>query len=118
MYNRLVPRNGESAVLTAATRVSHSLFLFCFLVLVLYLLGNFQEFLDDSQLLLLGIVRVAALVGTLLGGYCMAFRVWLAVRGTPSRGWSLAVDAVVFVINAAVLAGVQMLFAWLQISAA
>lgn len=38
-------------------------------VLGLYLLGNYQEFLDDTQTLLLGILRVAGLLCALTGAY-------------------------------------------------
>jgi hypothetical protein len=69
------------------TRVYRSLFLFCVLVLVLYGLGNVQEFLDGNQLMLLA-------------------------------GRSLALDALLFAANAALLVGVEMILAWLQVPAA
>lgn len=101
-------------MLEAASRVYRSLFLFCVLVLVLYLLGNFQEFLDDNQLMLLRVVRVSTIAGALLGAYCLGLRAWLAFRRSPAGGWALAADVVLLVANATLLAGVQMLFAWLQ----
>ena len=106
--------SGESVVLGVACRVYRSLFLFCALVLVLYLLGNFQEFLDDNQLMLLRVVRVCTIAGTLLGVYCLGLRAWLAIRRSPAGGWALAADIVLFAANATLLAGVQTLFAWLQ----
>ena len=103
MYNRGVSSNRDYVVLKATVRAYRSLFLFCALVLVLYLLGNFQEFLDENQLMLLGVVRAVSLAGTLLGGYCVAFRLWLAVRRSQSGGWPLALDAVLLAANVALL---------------
>lgn len=114
MYNRAMTGAGDSFVLKMAARLTRSLFLFCVLVLVLYLLGNFQEFLDDNQLMLLRVVRVASLVGALLGCYCLGFRAWLAIRGAPLRGVRLATDVLLLAANVVFLAGVEMLFAWLQ----
>ncbi len=104
----------DRVVLNATTMAYRSLFLFCLLVLVLYLLGNFQEFLDENQLMLLAVVRASSLAGTLLGGYCLGFRAWLAARRSPAGGWSLALDALLFAANVALLVGVEVLFAWLQ----
>jgi hypothetical protein len=100
------------------TRVYRSLFLFCVLVLVLYGLGNVQEFLDGNQLMLLAVVRGTSLAGTVLAGYCMGFRALLAVRRARHVGRSLALDALLFAANAALLVGVEMILAWLQVPAA
>lgn len=118
MYNRGVSSNRDYVVLKATVRAYRSLFLFCALVLVLYLLGNFQEFLDENQLMLLGVVRAVSLAGTLLGGYCVAFRLWLALRHSRSGGWPLALDVVLLASNAVLLVSVEMLLAWLQVAAA
>jgi hypothetical protein len=113
-----VSRPGESPVLTVACRLYRSLFLFCILVLVLYGLGNFQEFRDESQILLLRVVRVSALAGSLLGVWCLGFRAWLLARRRSKRGWPLLGDGLVFVVNLTLLAGVELLLAWLQIPGA
>ena len=113
-----VYRPGESPVLTVVSRLYRSLFLFCVLVLVLYWLGNFQEFQDDSQLLLLRVVRVSALIGSLLGAWCLGFRAWLLTRRTSKRGWPLVGDGLVFAANVALLEGIELLLAWLQIPGA
>ncbi len=113
-----VSRPAESPVLTVVGRLYRSLFLFCILALVLYWLGNFQEFQDESQLLLLRVVRVSALIGSILGAWCLGFRVWLLVRRASKRGWPLVGDGLVFVANVALVAGIQFLFAWLQIPGA
>ncbi len=109
-----VTRLGESPVLTVVSRLYRSLFLFCILVLVLYGLGNFQEFQDASQLLLLRVVQASALIGSLLGAWCLGYRVWLLARRAASRVWPLLGDGLLFLANAALLVGVDLLLAWLQ----
>ena len=105
-------------MLTAATRIFHSIMLFGGLVLVLYALGNYQEFLDESQVLLLRLSRTAALAGTILGAYCLGYRVLRLARRRASGFLPLAADALLLALSGALLAGVEMLFAWLQIPAA
>ncbi len=56
-------------------------FLLMLLVLGLFLLGNYQEFLDSSQNMLLGVLRTASLASALVGiYYFVALVVWMLRR--------------------------------------
>ncbi len=56
-------------------------FVCSFVVLGLYLLGNYQEFLDDTQTLLLRILRIVGLLCALTGGYyTVTLLMWMVRR--------------------------------------
>ena len=88
---------------------------FCFvlslLVLALYLLGNFQEFLDATQILLLTLLRLALLAGILsaLTYAAVSFAV-----GRP-RASRLILCFLSVAYNAALLLVTGFLSAWFQL---
>lgn len=60
------------------------LFLGMLLVLALFFLGNYQEFLDSSQNMLLVILRVTSLASAVVGFYYLiALVIWMAIRKHP-----------------------------------
>ncbi|RKX73188.1 MAG: hypothetical protein DRP87_19335 [Spirochaetes bacterium] len=56
------------------------LFFFNLLVLILFLLGNFQEFLDSTQVLLLEILKISALLFIIFIGYYACMILYFTVR--------------------------------------
>ena len=64
------------------------LFLFSIFVLALYFLGNYQEFLDSSQTLLLDLLKRTSLICALTSGYYLiGLIIWMIRRRhlTPFR---------------------------------
>jgi hypothetical protein len=113
VYTEVVSSPREPVVLAFVSRLNRSLFLFCLLVLVLYALGNYQEFLDADQVMLLGVVRSVTLVGSLLGVYTIAGRLLMAVRGSLRAG-AVVLDSLLLVVNVVLLVGVELLLAWVR----
>jgi hypothetical protein len=87
-------------------------FILSLLVFALYLLGNFQEFLDSSQLLLLAILRISLLSEMLssLDYFVMVFLLGRQ-RRYPAR---LVLCVLSFGFSASLLAAVGFLSAWFQ----
>ena len=88
---------------------------FCFLLsqlaLALYLLGNFQEFLDSTQVLLLTLLRLALLAG-ILSSLTYAVVSFAARRPRAGR---LILCFLSIVYNAALLLVTGFLSAWFQL---
>jgi hypothetical protein len=82
------------------------------LVFALYLLGNFQEFLDSSQLLLLSLLRISLLseILTSLAYFVMVFLLGRQ-RRYPARLLFCLLSAV---FSGALLLAVDFLSAWFQ----
>jgi hypothetical protein len=95
-----------------AGRAAVFFFVLSLLVLALYLLGNFQDFLDSSQLLLLSILRISLLaeILTALAYFLMIFLLgrW---RRYPGR---LVLCFLAAVFSTALLLAVSFLSAWFQ----
>lgn len=66
---------------SAVTRISIFLFFFSLLVLSLFLLGNFQSFLDSTQTMLLHIFESSSLLYVVSVIFFVIMRAVLAVRG-------------------------------------
>ncbi len=88
---------------------------FCFvlsqLALALYLLGNFQEFLDSTQVLLLALLRLTLIAGILAA---LVFAVVSIVVGRPRAG-RLILCFLSIVYSGALLLVTGFLSAWLQL---
>lgn len=82
--------------------ISAFLLLLSIIALFMYLLGNYQQFLPDSQLLLLGILRVAsALCAFATVYYAVALVIWMISRRHILVGRIIyAVVAVAFAVIA------------------
>lgn len=82
----MIRRHSHGTVFRVGIRVFESLTIFFLLnsavAFLLYLVGNYQEFLDSSQFLLLDVLRVSGLLCTLSGlYYFVSLLVWsLRVR--------------------------------------
>ncbi len=89
--------------------------MFCFLLslltLALYLLGNFQEFLDSTQVLLLILLRLALIAGILSA---LTYAVVSLVVGRPRAG-RLILCFLSVVYSAALLLVTGFLSAWFQL---
>lgn len=88
-------------------------FMFSVLLFLLYLLGNFQEFLDDTQLYLLGLLRVS-LLAELFAGLLYIISVFLLGRGRR-RAVRLVLCAFSMVFSYAMLVGLSFLSAWFRL---
>jgi hypothetical protein len=95
-----------------AGRAAVFFFVLSILVFALYLLGNFQEFLDSSQLLLLGLLRVSLLAEILAAlSYFVIVFLLGRQRRYPGR---LVLSLLSAVFSAALLVSVSYLSAWFQ----
>lgn len=51
-----------------------------FLSFLMYLLGNFQSFLENTQLLILNIVQISGIIGLVVSVYYLIFLVYWIIR--------------------------------------
>ena len=78
--------NPRTSVLFRTVRIvstSHIFFLFAILITAgLFVLGNFQEFLDESQLLLLQLLSACGILCAASGiWYIVSLSIWMIRRG-------------------------------------
>ena len=97
-------------MLAIVSDVHRGLFYFCMLVLGLYGIGNFQGFLDTTQLLLLRVTRAAALVGVVFGLYAVIGRLITQRRRVGALLWEI----LLLLANATIFLVLALLLSWLQ----
>lgn len=100
---------------SATARISVFLFFFSLLVLSLFLLGNFQNFLDSTQVILIHIFEGSSLLYVVTALYFVGLRIVMAIR----RRLRLAtLPVVVSFLGAVFLFAVYLFFgflvAWLK----
>jgi hypothetical protein len=88
-------------------------FILSVLLFLLYILGNFQEFLDATQLYLLGLLRVS-LLAELFAGLLYIISVFL-VRRERRRARRLVLCACSMVFSYVLLVGLSFLAAWFHL---
>ncbi|WP_455382112.1 hypothetical protein [Salinispira pacifica] len=85
------------------------LLLFLLFVLGLFLLGNYQEFLDSTQRFVLAVLRVVSLLCALVGlYYTVGLIVWMARRGRFMLGRTI-LGAAALIFGAGLSLGVNLL---------
>jgi hypothetical protein len=91
------------------------LFQFSLIVLGLYVLGNFQKFLDRSQNILLQTLIVSTLLGGILSFYWMVYQIftWFILRRFRIGKFFACVS--LFVFNMAILIIFKFFVSWFQI---
>ncbi len=92
----------------------HFLFAFSLFLLALYLLGNFQSFLDSTQIFILSVLEWTTIIGGILCLYRLGYQliswVWLK-RFKISR---LIAYVFILAINAGILITLKLLTAWFR----
>lgn len=98
---------------TAAGRAVVFLFMLSMLLFLLYLLGNFQEFLDSTQLFLLGLLR-STLLAELFAGLLYIIFVFLLGRARRTAA-GLVLCAFSMILSYVLLVGLSFLSAWFRL---
>jgi len=100
---------------SAAARITLFLFFFSLLVMSLFLLGNFQSFLDSTQTMLLAVFEGASLLYVVAALYWVIVQIVLAIRGVARLN---AVSLVLSILGIGFLLGAHLVFgfliAWLE----
>jgi len=94
-----------------AGRTAVLCFALSLLTLALYLLGNFQDYLDSTQVLLLALLRLALLAGILAA---LTFAAVSLALGRPKAG-RLILCFLLVVYSGALLLAAGFLSAWFQL---
>jgi len=91
------------------------LFQFSLIVLGLYVLGNFQNFLDLSQNILLQTLIISSLLGGILSLYLMLYQIasWFMVKRVHIMKFICSLLLLLF--NSAVLVLFKFFISWFQI---
>ena len=103
-----------SLIFVAAGRAVLFFFAISLLLLLLYALGNFQEFLDSTQTFLLQLLTGASLLEVLVASYYLAFLGFWAVKYRRRYLIRIILTVLALVLWCAVFLGVKFLSAWLS----
>lgn len=95
---------------SAAARITLFLFFFSLLVMSLFLLGNFQSFLDSTQTMLLAVFEGASLLYVVAALYWVIVQIVLAIRGVARLN---AVSLVLSILGIGFLLGAHLVFGFL-----
>jgi hypothetical protein len=86
--------------------------LFALLVLFLYIIGNYQEFLDSSQLLLLKILEVVSLFGAIIGMYYIFFLFFIALLEKKIFILRFILTFLSIIVSIFLFSGIKFLSSW------
>jgi len=110
----MVSESTDHWILWLTERTGRLLTLFSFILLGLYLLGNFQDFLEQNQRYLLRGLEYCCLVGGLAGLYSAVYHVGrIIARRKPALG-RLLVSLLMVVYDFGIYASLKLLTAWLR----
>ncbi len=90
-------------------------FLLSLLVLGTYLLGNFQDFLDGSQLFLLRGLEVTLLLEVVCGALYLGALLLQAAARRRFRVLRFSLAALALAVGSVLLLGLKFLSAWIQL---
>jgi hypothetical protein len=99
----------------AVERISRILILLSLLLLYLYIAGNFQQFLDSSQSLLLTGLEYTTLIGGLFTLYSLIYRIVAAFWQKRIYTGKLILNTVILAVNIALLLLIKLARPWFQV---
>ena len=104
----------RSLLLPFIEKCIHFLFAFSLFLLALYLLGNFQSFLDRSQTLILKTLEWATVIGGILCLYRLGYQMvsWIWLKSFKIS--KLIAYLSLLSINAGILLSLKLVTAWFR----
>ena len=91
------------------------LFFFSVILVGVYLLGNFQEFLDESQVMLLRGLEQATLLGALLSLYGIVIFFYSGLRWGRFQMGKILLYVLLFIIDGSLLVLTRFFSVWFRI---
>ena len=92
----------------------HFLVTFSLFLLGMYLLGNYQSFLDSSQAMILGALEICVLVGAILSCYRLLWQFFSWIWLRYFKITSLLLYSCIFAVNAAILIALKFITTWFK----
>ena len=89
-------------------------FITALLTLFLFAVGNFQSFLDSTQLLLLRILEITSLLCVLFGVYSFITYLWMRRRRRKVRRLGIVFSIASALVGAGLFAGISFIAAWIS----
>jgi hypothetical protein len=102
-------------IVSLIEKILFFLFQFSLILLVLYGLGNFQEFLDRSQDLILQALTINTILGAILSIYWILHHIFAWVLTRNFRLTRFMQVAILLLYNAALLVILKFFISWFQI---
>lgn len=99
---------------TVVFRVCVFLFMFSLIAFGLFLLGNLQEFLDSTQIMLIRIAGVSAFFFIVCGLYFLGIAVVLAVRGQRVGWYRVLLVVIGIALSTAIVLFSNFLQSWIE----
>jgi hypothetical protein len=96
-------------------KILNFLFVFSLFLLVLYILGNFQVFLDRTQKMLLKTLMVSTLMGGILSIYSLGYYFLLTIWIRKFIVGRFLLYLLIFIFNSTVLVLLKFFTSWFQI---
>ena len=94
------------------------LFIYSILLILLYLLGNYQFYLERTQYLLLSLLEITSLVGVILGFYCLLYNViffvLIKIYKLPAdkKVFRIIMNLIIIFISISIFILLKMLIVW------
>ncbi|MBN2535314.1 MAG: hypothetical protein JXB88_20710 [Spirochaetales bacterium] len=86
--------------------------LFSLLLLFLYIIGNYQEFLDSSQFLLLKLLEIISLFGAICGMYYIFFLFFIALLEKKILILRFILTILIIILCSILFTGIKFLSSW------
>jgi len=84
-------------------------------LLFLYFLGNFQNFLDSTQVFILQLLEYSVLIAGLLGAYNLAVLIIITMKKGQPNFFRFFLLIISIIINFTLFLSLKFLFSWLKL---
>ena len=99
-------------------RIVYFLFIYSILLILLYLLGNYQYFLEQTQYTFLKLLEITSLFGVILGFYCLSYNamffIVITIYKLPVKKniHKIAINLLMIFLNIIIFIFLKMLVVW------
>lgn len=105
-------------IATTLQRIVYFLFIYSILLILIYFLGNYQYFLEDTQYMLLILLEITTLIGVIIGFYCLSYNTIFLIQiliyklGLNKNIFKIIINILIITANIVIFVFLKMLVAW------
>ncbi len=94
------------------------LFIYSILLILMYLLGNYQFYLERTQYLLLSLLEITSLIGVILGFYCLLYNIifFIIIKiyklPVDKKIFRIIMNLIIIFFSSAIFILLKMLIVW------
>ena len=106
-------------IISILRKIVYFFFIFSILLCLLYILGNYQLFLDNSQLMLLELLIISSFIGGIFAAYFLILNILSVTILKETANYNpekkqIIINLIILALNIVIFTGIKTILIWLS----